>query len=646
MKKSILLFPLLLLMITLLSCKDKNKEQSKLKYSKYISGFTQGMIKSSDPIYIRLENNVLQTGDSLPTQIDKLLEISPKAEGTVSLRDGNIIEFTPTKPLKNGQTYDIILNLDKLCKVPSDLSTFRFNVKILPLVYAFQEGSLHVDPTDNNRFSYRASITNSDAVAPAEIELLVKATINGLSHKLEWEHTPYIHYFTVQDISRTDETQSLELSFNKKVTNVNDLIVEIPSSKVFSILEVKASDENSQTIDITLSDNVDVSQDLQGLITVDGVNRLNFNVQGNIIRVYSDERNKMQGIVQVNIYKGIKNSFGEKLTSDASYNVSFASAKPAVAFIGEGTFTPAEGNVLIPFSAVALKAVQLRVVKVFNQNMNFYLQDGDYNYSSDYQLRRVGRVILDKKIPLEQEGRPIDANKWQDYTINLADHIQLEKGVIYRVQLRFKKSYTTLACANEGQDGITENDWDSSFNDNYYDDDNYYYNYPSDYSWEERDDPCSNSYYYVSDRFPQKNMIVTSLGLTAKTGSDGKYVIAVNDLLTAAPVESCKILFFNYQNQKIDSAVTNSSGIATARIQGKPFIILAIKGNDKAYLKISDANSLSYSNFDISGEVVQQGIKGFIYGERGVWRPGNEIHLSFMLEDKEKVIPVGHPIIA
>ena len=141
-------------------------------------------------------------------------------------------------------------------------------------------------------------------------------------------------------------------------------------------------------------------------------------------------------------------------------------------------------------------------------------------------------------------------------------------------------------------------------------------------------------------------MIVTSLGLTAKTGSDGKYVVAVNDLLTAAPVENCKILFFNYQNQKIDSAVTNNSGIVTARVQGKPFIVLAVKGNDKAYLKVNDANSLSYSNFDISGEVVQQGIKGFIYGERGVWRPGNEIHLSFMLEDKENVIPVGHPIIA
>ena len=49
-----------------------------------------------------------------------------------------------------------------------------------------------------------------------------------MSHKLEWEHTPYIHYFTVPAISRTDKTQSLELSFNIKEKNGNDLIVEIP----------------------------------------------------------------------------------------------------------------------------------------------------------------------------------------------------------------------------------------------------------------------------------------------------------------------------------------------------------------------------------------------------------------------------------
>lgn len=40
------------------------------------------------------------------------------------------------------------------------------------------------------------------------------------------------------------------------------------------------------------------------------------------------------------------------------------------------------------------------------------------------------------------------------------------------------------------------------------------------------------------------------------------------------------------------------------------------------------------------------GVKGFIYGERGVWRPGDEIYLSLILEDKLGVLPEGHPIVA
>ena len=41
--------------------------------------------------------------------------------------------------------------------------------------------------------------------------------INGLSHKLEWEHTPYIHYFTVPDINRTDEHE-IDLKLAAKVS--------------------------------------------------------------------------------------------------------------------------------------------------------------------------------------------------------------------------------------------------------------------------------------------------------------------------------------------------------------------------------------------------------------------------------------------
>ena len=34
-----------------------------------------------------------------------------------------------------------------------------------------------------------------------------------------------------------------------------------------------------------------------------------------------------------------------------------------------------------------------------------------------------------------------------------------------------------------------------------------------------------------------------------------------------------------------------------------------------------------------------------MYGERGVWRPGDSLYLSFILEDKLKLLPPSHPVV-
>ena len=61
---------------------------------------------------------------------------------------------------------------------------------------------------------------------------------------------------------------------------------------------------------------------------------------------------------------------------------------------------------------------------------------------------------------------------------------------------------------------------------------------------------------------------------------------------------------------------------------GKPFYLTASLGQQRSYLRVDDGSALSLSSFDVSGEVVQKGIKGFIYGDRGVWRPGDTLHLG------------------
>jgi len=72
--------------------------------------------------------------------------------------------------------------------------------------------------------------------------------------------------------------------------------------------------------------------------------------------------------------------------------------------------------------------------------------------------------------------------------------------------------------------------------------------------------------------------------------------------------------------------------------------MIAKSGNQRGYLKLLDGHTNSLSKFDVEGEVVQKGVKGFIYGERGVWRPGDSLYLTFILENKDKSLPPGHPV--
>ena len=91
-------------------------------------------------------------------------------------------------------------------------------------------------------------------------------------------------------------------------------------------------------------------------------------------------------------------------------------------------------------------------------------------------------------------------------------------------------------------------------------------------------------------------------------------------------------------------AQTDGDGLASFQLEKYAYFAIVTKGDQSTYVKLDDELSLSLSNFDVSGETLQKGIKGYIYGERGVWRPGDTVYLSFILNDNANKLPASHPI--
>jgi uncharacterized protein YfaS (alpha-2-macroglobulin family) len=170
----------------------------------------------------------------------------------------------------------------------------------------------------------------------------------------------------------------------------------------------------------------------------------------------------------------------------------------------------------------------------------------------------------------------------------------------------------------------------------------YYYGGNSDYNI--TGDPCSDEYYY--DKGISKNVLASNLGVMVKGGNDGVMNVFVHNLLDTEPLKGVKVKFYNYQGEVLGDGDTDSDGQAHVTLKtGAPFYLIASLDKQRAYVRMDKGSALSLSSFDVSGEVIQKGIKGFIYGDRGVWRPGDVLHMGFMLNDRDGILPEGHPVV-
>ena len=228
--------------------------------------------------------------------------------------------------------------------------------------------------------------------------------------------------------------------------------------------------------------------------------------------------------------------------------------------------------------------------------------------------------------------------------------IEPDPGAIYRIELSFRKSYSLYPCDGEVSEDDDEQDeaeddfeyepsyWDSY--EEYYDE----YNYGYDYDWEERDNPCSRSY-YTSNRGFARNILASDIGIIAKSGADQAVFCAVTSLISAKPMQGVEVTLYNYQQQSLGTGITDNSGFTSIVTKEKPYLIIARSAKQRGYLRIDDGSSLSLGAFDVSGKTVPKGLKAFLFGERGVWRPGDTLFLTCILEDKQKMLPANHPVV-
>ncbi len=643
-------------LIFISACKKSNKNQTSAKinpeFGAYISAFTSGMVSTHSSVKIRLVNPVNYSSND--KEYSNLFQISPSIKGEVRWIDEQTIEFVPEKPFEQDKIYRVKFFLHKLIQdLPKEFSVFEFEFKTLQQHLQVEvEQYKTYSKKDLSWLGVKLKITLSDQALDEEVYKIISATQELKNLSLQWleKEGDKIYFVQIDSISRKEKASKIEINYDGKSIGAeekNSIVLDIPALGDFKLVHYNIISDPNQYISLQFSDPLMDGQNLKGLITIEGFyGNISFSIEDNEIKAYLPYR--INGQRKLNVFEGIKNSMGYPFLSNESIILNFENLKPSIRLIGNGVIVPNSQGLFFPFEAVNLSSVDIKVTQIFSNNVNQFFQVN--NIDGNYELRRVGKIIFKGNVKLISDVS-IDYNSWNSFKIDLSKYINIQPGAIYNVELSFKKKYSLYPCDNQ-QDEDNEmeelpDNWDDPMQENeqsywdYYDD--YYYD-DEDYDYSKRDDPC-HSMYYRQQRRVSKNVFSSNLGIIAKRSDKNSISVAVSNLLNADPEASVNIEIFNFQNQLLGSTTTNSDGMAQLNVSGKPFLLIAKKGDQVGYLRMDDGSSLSLSMFQTSGSSVKEGLKGFLYGERGVWRPGDTLFLTFLLEDKLKTLPIGHPVI-
>ena len=648
------------------SCKSNQKDIiPSAEYAPYVNAYTGGVISQNSTIRIELTQD--QPMVDLNQELkDNPFSFSPSLKGKTYWVSNNTIEFVPEEgALKPGAFYEGTFRLGDFVDVGKKLEEFNFSFRVQERNFSIHTDPITVTATQPDQVTVTGEIRFSDVVKKEEVEkMLTAGSEKNKSYPIEITQTdhPTRYAFSISQITREAEDYQLEITAKGNPAGIdrtqNESIL-IPAKNSFRFLSAVRIDQPENGIEIIFSDPVSNTQDLKGLIDVPEVSSSIFQIKENKVFVYF-EAGKLNKLT-LNIHEGIRNSQDKPLGTSHSISFSELNLKPQVEMATSAAILPDSKSLIIPFRAVNLYAVDLSVIRIFENNVLMFMQNN--SLSSANELRRSGRLVYKKTLWLAKDSSK-DVHRWEDYSIDLAGLIHQEPGAIYRVILSFRQEYSAYPCGgsenkemqfvdNKSSDNLTkvsgetlsEDDeavWDTP--ETYY-----YYNgsVPMDWSqyrWTERDNPCHPSYYMNSDRIAACNILASNLGMIVKRNSLNKLWIAVNNILDTKPVAKAQVTIYNFQLQPIGKGETNGEGLVEITPKGVPFIAVAEADKQKAYVRVVDGEEQSVSRFDVGGKDIQKGLKGFIYGERGVWRPGDTLHISFMLEDREKRIPDKHPV--
>ncbi len=657
---------LIVLFIVLPQCKNSKITVTKNvdHFERYINAYPTGLLKSKDLVKVHFSSKAIDSSKIGTIADPSIFQISPSLTGTAKWLNEYTLAFEPEKTsIDRTISYVASVNIKSIFRdAPDSLSYFTFQFAYVPIEIKADWDYVYSDEQYQGAMLLEGILKTTDEISIDKIEKSVFVKMeNGTSLKPEitkLDNADYQYRVRIHNIQRSDVDTKLIVEWltdPERPQTKKESGFSIPSTDKFIVTGVKEDPNDPRCLMVYFSDPIDKKQDLRGLITVnkDSV-KANIVVEEGAVHVSFNTDEFRTG--ELIIHDKIKSKAGKNLYTKHIHEFDFEEEKPKVRILSAGSILPYADKVILPFEAINLNQIDVEIFKIFSNNVLYNMHLNDYD--DEYSMTKLGRVIHQQTIDLKSMNSADNRTKWISYGLDLTKLIVAEPGAIYEARLVFRPQYSSFRCktqkpiANPSESNSLSgtNKFHSYWNTyGYYDEEGYSDEESSiegsnSTKCYESENPCCIAY-YRSENFARRTFLASNIAMMVKSSNDNHEThVMVYDVISASPLSSVDVKLYDKQLQVVSNGKTDAKGIVKFRTDEMPRFVVSAHGKNYAYLKIAEEKSLTTSEFDISGTHSQEGIKSFVFMERGVWRPGDTIHFNVILNQESIDLPQIFPL--
>ena len=615
----------ILLVALMMGCAKEPAEEPPqtvtLETAQLVSAVTSGTVASRDVIKVQFVEPAIDS--SLVGHIlkKKVFTFTPPINGIAQWETTQELVFRPSRPLPLRQPYQGRLNLAALLPERAASEPLHFSFDVAGREILSLEGGFELKTANDPRYLiYQGRL---ELTEKADVQRVHEATTLRWGETLlplTWQAdvTDKAFTFTTSVIERDATRQTYELVVDDEKLELTqpyrmDISLAPLQEMVLEAVKREEKGEKARLI-LLFSDELDVRYPIEGLVQVRPEMPIRLKASGKQLFVDGDFSHGQS--YELEIYPGIRSSWGTRTENIIRRTVDFADHKPQLRFARDGVFLPSSQDKRLRFATLNLRRVGVEVKKVFASNLGQFLQSERLHSGkerrdsfSDYNVRRVGVEVASKTLEISDHR-----NTWLEHDLDLGSLISEGERGLFLVELSFERDdmlYRASANADSEDDG--------------------YYSNP-------------NSYGYIrAHGRAYKALIVSDIGLTYKRTHDQHLVYATH-IDDARPLPGVRVNLRTYQNQIAAGGTTDARGLV--RFKDVDEEVFYIEAEHRGQRSLIRPNNMAWnlSSFDIGGvEARPGGTRAFIYTERGVYRPGDEINVSVIARHQDNTFPDDHP---